>query len=396
MCRSMRPRAQASRSWSASSCKRQNGSSTSTRHRRSWSSSVPSGTPTGTSGGACTSGNASACLCTGRWWRQRKGSPPFSSALTTRRGRSPSRSRSPRWTRSSRRLRPAPGPTEPGGALRPVSSPSNIAWNYMKKILAKTIEKGIAAALKPLRFQMQVGMNDVTFVRPSATTTGLFERVECMDVGQRIIGWLLRLDTIVLSVALSVVHHTAVQLRGLFQRDGWPELCTDRGGRVELQSRGEMTEWLVQLVDRAPERFERLVREKGDTLLARTKEARERAGVVANTIDRSALADALREPFPEPFAGLTGEETKLAKALMEIPYVVSSDSFEELWSVYGVAIAALIRAGDDAIAQSVNAPHLSTRTSPFKSVPEDLHWRIRLLVDRILIWRDESWLCKDY
>lgn len=264
----------------------------------------------------------------------------------------------------------------------------------MKKILAETIGKGIAAALKPLRFQMQVGLNDVTFVRPSATTAGLFERVECMYVGQRIVGWPLRLDAIVLSVALSVVHHTAVQLRGLFQRDGWPEVCTDReNGRVELQSRGEMTEWLVQLVDRAPERFERLVREKGDTLLARTKEARERAGVVANTIDRSALADALREPFPEPFAGLTGEETKLAKALMEIPYVVSS---EELWSVYGVAIAALIRAGDDAIAQSVNARHLTTRTSPFKSVPEDLHLRIRLLVDRLLIWCDESWLCKDY
>src|SRR5215831_15754962 len=58
-----------------------------------------------------------------------------------------------------------------------------------------------------------------------------------------------------------------------------------------------------------------------------------------------ALGDALREPF----AGLTGEETKLAKALMQLPFVVP---LEELWSASGVAIAALIRFGDDAIAQS--------------------------------------------
>ena len=229
----------------------------------------------------------------------------------------------------------------------------------MKKILAKRIGKSIAVALKPLGFQMQSGRNnDVVFVRPSATA-GLFERVECVYVGERAVGWPRRLDTIVLSVALSVVHHRAVQFPGLVVRDGWPEVCTDpENGYVAFQEVGEITEWLVHLVDRVPERFERLVRDEGDTLLSRTKEARERAGVVADTIDRTALADALREPFPEPFAGFTGEETKLAKTLMEIPYVVSS---EALSSVYGVAIAALIRAGDDAIAQSVNAPHLSTR-----------------------------------
>jgi len=33
-------------------------------------------------------------------------------------------------------------------------------------------------------------------------------------------------------------------------------------GRVELQRMGEITEWLAHLVDRAPERFERLAREK--------------------------------------------------------------------------------------------------------------------------------------
>src|SRR5262245_23909536 len=45
-------------------------------------------------------------------------------------------------------------------------------------------------------------------------------------------------------------------------------------GGVELQRMGEITEWLAHLVNRAPERFERLVREKCDTLIARTKEAR--------------------------------------------------------------------------------------------------------------------------
>jgi len=72
-----------------------------------------------------------------------------------------------------------------------------------------------------------------------------------------------------------MVQHTDIQLRGLFERDGWPEVCTDReNGRVELQRMGEITEWPAHLVDRAPGRFERLVREKCDTLIARTKEAR--------------------------------------------------------------------------------------------------------------------------
>src|SRR5262249_36082892 len=118
----------------------------------------------------------------------------------------------------------------------------------------KIAAKNIAAALKPLGFQMQVGLNDVTFVRPNATTACLFERVECAYVGRRD-------EAIVLTVALSVVQHTIVQLRGLFERDGWREVCTAReNGYVELQSVGEIAEWLAHLVDRAPERFERLVR----------------------------------------------------------------------------------------------------------------------------------------
>jgi hypothetical protein len=246
----------------------------------------------------------------------------------------------------------------------------------------KIPKQDIAAALKPLGFQMQVDWDEVTFVRPNATFARLFERVECVYVGfpQR-----AESSAIVLSVALSVVQHTELRLRGLFERDGWREVCTDReNGYVEFQRTGEITEWLAHLVGRAPERFERLVREKGDTLLARTREARERAGVVADTIvSRRALADALREPF----AGLTEEETKLAKGLMQLPFVVSS---EELRSVHGVAIAALIRSGDDAIAQTANAPTPIDRIARLRSVPDELLWRIRLLVDRILIWRDES------
>jgi hypothetical protein len=42
---------------------------------------------------------------------------------------------------------------------------------------------------------------------------------------------------------------------------------------------GESTDWRVHLVDRAPERFEPLVRDKSDTLLVTTKEATERGGV---------------------------------------------------------------------------------------------------------------------
>jgi len=57
---------------------------------------------------------------------------------------------------------------------------------------------------------------------------------------------------------------------------------------------------------------------------------------------------------------------------------------KELWSVSGVAIAALIRSGDDTIARTVNAPTPIDRIARLKSVPDDLLWRIRLLVDRIL------------
>jgi hypothetical protein len=97
----------------------------------------------------------------------------------------------------------------------------------MKKLSAKRIGKGIAVALKPLRFQMQSDQNGVTFVRPSATIAGLFERVECLYVGERVVGWPRRLDTILLWIASSVVRHTAVQFRGLFVRDGWPEMGAD-------------------------------------------------------------------------------------------------------------------------------------------------------------------------
>jgi hypothetical protein len=243
----------------------------------------------------------------------------------------------------------------------------------------KIAERAIAAALAPLRFQMQSDPNSVNFVRRNAATAHLFEWVECVYVGRPP-------HTIVLSVALSAVQHGVLQFRGLLARDGWPEMCTDpENGRVAFQRREEVAEWLARLADQAPERFERLVREKGDTFLAITKEARERVGVVADTIvPRRALADALREPF----AGLTEEETKLAKALMRLPQVVVSS--EELWSVHGVAIAALIRFGDDAIAQAVNAPTPIDPIMRLQSVPVDLIWRIRLLVDRILIWRDES------
>jgi hypothetical protein len=245
----------------------------------------------------------------------------------------------------------------------------------------KVAPKDIAAALKPLSFQMQSDQSFVYFVRPNATTVGLFERLECVYVGRPP-------DTIVLSVSLSVVQHVALQFRGLIKRDGWPEVCTDaENGRVAFQNSGEITEWLAQLADRVPERFERLVREKSDTLLAETREARERVAKAAETIvSGCALADALREPF----AGLTEEETKLAKTLMQLPYVVPS---EELWSVSGVAIAALIRSGDHTIAQTVNAPTPIDRIAQLNAVPDDLNRRIRLLVDRILIWRDdlESW-----
>jgi hypothetical protein len=64
----------------------------------------------------------------------------------------------------------------------------------------KIAEQHIAAALEPLGFQMQSGQNDITSVRPNATIDVLFERVEWVYAGS------FR-DTIVLSVALSVVQH---------------------------------------------------------------------------------------------------------------------------------------------------------------------------------------------
>jgi len=47
----------------------------------------------------------------------------------------------------------------------------------------KIPKQDIAAALKPLGFQMQVDWDEVTFVRPNTTIARLFERVECVYVG---------------------------------------------------------------------------------------------------------------------------------------------------------------------------------------------------------------------
>jgi len=144
----------------------------------------------------------------------------------------------------------------------------------------KIAANDIGAALRPLGFQKQTGRNDVTFVRPSVVN-GLFERVECLYAGNS-------LETIVLGVALSVVQHTVVQFRGLIARDGWPEVCTDPdNGRVEFRTSGEITRWLARLVEMAPERFERLERDKGPALLSATEAARARAGAIADSIMRS-------------------------------------------------------------------------------------------------------------
>jgi hypothetical protein len=246
----------------------------------------------------------------------------------------------------------------------------------------RTTALRIAAALAPLRFQMQSERNGVMFVRPDETTAGLFERLECVEAG---LPHRKQSPVLVLAVSLSVVQNMALQFRGLIERDGWPEVCTDpENGRVAFQRRVEIAAWLAQLVDRAPERFERLVREKQDTLLTRTREARERAGAVADTIvSQRTIAEALREPF----AGLTEAETKLTKARGRFSFMVSP---EDLQSVHAVAIAALIRSGDDAIAQTVSAPTPSDPIVRPMPVPDDLMWRIHLLMDQILIWRDES------
>jgi hypothetical protein len=222
---------------------------------------------------------------------------------------------------------------------------------------------------------MQSDPNAVTFVRPS-TTASLFERVECVYLGNT-------RETLAVSVALSTVQHMAVQLRGLFVRDGWPEVCSDpENGRVALQTAKEVTNWLTRLVGLAPERFERLEREKAAALLSTTKEAREWAGVVAGTIVGPTLRNALREPF----ADLTEEQKKMAEAMMQLPLVVSSD---ELRNAYSVAVAAMIHAGDDAIVRAVNMPIAIDKIARLGSVPNELNWRIRLLVDRILMWADE-------
>jgi hypothetical protein len=107
--------------------------------------------------------------------------------------------------------------------------------------------------------------------------------------------------------------------------------------------------------------------------LASTGVARERAATVADIIvvPGRTLAEALREPF----AGLTGVETKIAKALMQLPFVVPS---EDLWSVCGVAIAALIRSGDDEVAQPANATTPIDRIMRLKSVPELRHYLVIL------------------
>jgi hypothetical protein len=234
----------------------------------------------------------------------------------------------------------------------------------------------IAASLKPLKFREQVGRDDITFVRPSAGE-GLFDRVELLPLGRT--G-----EMLAVSVALSTVQCTAVQFRGLSVRDGWPEVCSEpERGRVTFRAAAEVAAWSARLAELAPERFARLLREKGDGLLSTTKEARERVGVIASRIVGPELRDAIREPF----RNLTEEETRTARALMRLPFVVGS---EELRGVYGVAVAALVRAGDDDIARAVSGPVAINRITRLKAVPHELQWRIRILVDRILMWRDES------
>lgn len=99
-------------------------------------------------------------------------------------------------------------------------------------------------------------------------------------------------------------------------------------------------------------------------------------------VSQRTLAKALREPF----AGLTEAETKLAKARVRFSFMVSPDGLQ---SVHAAAIAALIRSGDDAIAQTVSAPTPSDPIVRPMPVPDGLMWRIHLLMDRIRIWRDE-------
>jgi hypothetical protein len=244
--------------------------------------------------------------------------------------------------------------------------------------MVKIEADAIAAALQPEGFRKQEGSDEIAFVRPSKLP-GIFHVVECMYSGKHEEMYSGKHEEILfLTVALSAVQHQALRFRGLFARDGWPELDSDReNGRVCLQSAGDVAAWLRRLADLAPERFERLTRERAVPLVLATDEARKNAERWIAALEGPQFEQILRAPFRD----LTEEQTKLVDAVLRRPFALASPG---LRNAHELAIATMVRGQDPTIIRLATAPTPLNRLTRLTSVPNEAVWRIRLLVDRVL------------
>jgi hypothetical protein len=240
----------------------------------------------------------------------------------------------------------------------------------------KIVTTDIVNALAPLGVRLQTRGSEVALLKRSSVQD-LFEQLEFVLVGAA-------QETIAISVALTAVQHLGLGFRGLAERDGWPEVCSDKeNARVAFQTIADWQVWLRRVAEVAPERLERLQRERATALLARTKDAREYTRMVFGLIAERGIGAALESPLEN----LTDDQTRMVESVVRLPLVMASEKWRR---AYELAVAAMIHAGDEAVlAQVLGTPTPIGKIARLGSVPNELMWRVRLLVDRILAATEE-------
>lgn len=231
-------------------------------------------------------------------------------------------------------------------------------------ILAKP---ALIQALAPHFFVAQSEDRDLYMVR-KGKMAGLFERVEFAVAGRGD-------EVIVVSLAVSVVWHVVNQMKGLLQRGGLPEVCSDPdNGRVHLTSRKEAEAWAAKLGAIAPDRAAALAREQGPALLQNTEAARATAAKAFRMfIESTSDLHSIRE------SASTEQKLTIDNALTR-PFALPAP---ELKLVSSASIAALVRMGDPDVIELGQvamspSPDPSVRIQQLKSVSPLAIWKIRI------------------
>ena len=236
-------------------------------------------------------------------------------------------------------------------------------------ILAKP---ALIEVLAPYSFVAQSEDRDLYMVRKSEIA-GLFERVELSVAGRGD-------EVIVVGLAVSVVWRVVNQMRGLLQRGGLPEVCSDPdNGRIRLTSTGEAEAWATKVGAIAPERAAALAREQGPALLRTTEVARRSAAEAFRLfIESTSDLHSIREEAS------TEQKVTIDNALTR-PFAVPAP---ELNLAARASIAALVRMGDPDVIElgqmAVSpSPDPSVRLQQLQSVSPLAIWKVRILIDTI-------------